>query len=68
MESSTDADHEISLHIGANYILMMMTGQIIEGQITGLGIDSDTFYIKTGKQVTQYYYWDVDYGYPQELN
>jgi len=46
------------------YILVMMTGEVIEGTITMP--EDDWFYIKVGKRIRQFYYWDVDYGYPVE--
>lgn len=45
------------------YSLTLVWGEVIEGEITDSSHD-DWFYIKVGKRVRQFYYWDVDYGYP----
>jgi len=48
------------------YILMLMWQEVIEGTI--VSSEDDWLYIKVGKRTRQFYYWDVDYGYPEEIN
>ena len=63
-----DFEGDMFLETGKEYILMMMTGEILEGLITDSDGAFNTFHIKPGRTSRQPYYWDVDYGYPLELN
>ena len=68
MSAEHDFEDDMSLDIGKKYILMMMTGEILEGLITESHGAFNTFHINLGRSTRQPYYWDVDYGYPLELN
>ena len=68
MAYSHDFEEDMFLETGKKYILMMMTGEVLEGLITESHGAFNTFHINLGRTTRQPYYWDVDYGYPLELN
>ncbi len=56
-------DWDMFLEKGKRYRLMMMTGTILEVQITDPEGFFNTFHCKNikGKKQWQFYYWDVNY-------
>ena len=63
-----DYEGDMFLETGKKYKFMLMIGSVIEGTITDPNGAYNTFHVKVGQTTKQYYYWDVDYGYPLELN
>ena len=63
---ASEDDFDMFLEPHKKYILMLMWQEVIEGTI--VSSEDDWFYIQVGKRTRQFYYWDVDYGYPAEIN
>jgi len=58
--SKPSSDYDMSLIPRHKYRMMLMWQEVIEGTITAE--HEDWFYIKIGKRIRQFYYWDVDYA------